>query len=98
MTVIKRILSNLKGISAGVLLVLLGTACSSASVRTVSADGEPRMLVSCSGFFGSWEECYQRADSACDSKGYSVVQSSLERQDLQKKDTSIRELLIACSR
>ena len=86
-----------KSLKWGLLIVLpLVYGCGTSSISTVSLDGDPRKIVTCSGFFDSWETCYERADFVCGSKGYSVIQSSLEKPIRQRPEGTSRELLVAC--
>lgn len=80
----------------GVITMPLLVACAAPPIQTLSSDGDARMIVTCSGFFESWEACYERADVACKSRGYSVVQSSLEKPIRRGPEATARELLIVC--
>jgi hypothetical protein len=84
------------------LLILFGvvalTGCTSPTVPTVSSEGQPRVIVSCGGVLESWEMCYEKADLACMSRGYEVIQSSLEKPIRTGPEATTRELLIACRR
>ncbi|WP_028696328.1 hypothetical protein [Pseudomonas cremoricolorata] len=60
------------------ILAILALAGCAATAKTEVKRGKKGLHINCSGLSSSWDRCYDRAQSACSSKGYRVVARSGE--------------------
>ncbi|AIR90418.1 hypothetical protein [Pseudomonas cremoricolorata] len=60
------------------ILAILAIAGCAATAKTEVKRGKKGLHINCSGLSSSWDKCYDRAQTACSSKGYRVVARSGE--------------------
>lgn len=60
------------------ILAILALAGCAATAKTEVKRGKKGLHINCSGLSSSWDKCYDRAQTACSSRGYRVVARSGE--------------------
>ncbi|MEP6484022.1 MAG: hypothetical protein ABJB01_06200 [Rudaea sp.] len=76
-----------------VTLAALATGCATMGNNTVGK----AMTFDCSGAGHGWDECTQKAQTACGAKGFDVVKRNIDSQSTSSGTSEMkRELQVSC--
>lgn len=78
-----------------VILFLFLTSCAHEKV-VITQDGKKAFLVDCSDAFANWKSCYEKIGSLCSTKGYEIIESSLDGNLVRNGKSDTRRILARC--